>query len=212
MVLKSVIYIPDTPKQTPERRNHVKPYLHRPILPSISLQFSHSPHIFTTLHITLKKSQTHQKHISNEGMLPIPNPKNTAANLTLKSQVIDPQSAVLTNIEVLAYLTANPPRRPPNPPPNLRHWVPSPDLRDHNTVVKEVHISCCLLKLIQIHSSTHTSTKEPENQSYTYTKHQSSNPVFPKERQTERERERGKLTYFYYPDPQLCLPPLTPSL
>ncbi|KAF7625650.1 hypothetical protein AFLA_002503 [Aspergillus flavus NRRL3357] len=54
-------------------------------------------------------------------------------------RVIDPQSAVLTNIEVLAYLTANPPRRPPNPPPNLRHWVPSPDLRDHNTVVKEIH-------------------------------------------------------------------------
>ncbi|KAF7586584.1 hypothetical protein BBP40_008658, partial [Aspergillus hancockii] len=53
--------------------------------------------------------------------------------------IIDPQSAVLTNIEVLAYLTANPPRRPPNPPPNSRHWVPSPDLRDHNTVVKEIH-------------------------------------------------------------------------
>ncbi|KAE8389793.1 hypothetical protein BDV23DRAFT_156510 [Aspergillus alliaceus] len=53
-------------------------------------------------------------------------------------RVIDPQSAVLTNIEVLAYLTANPPRRPPNPPPNSRHWIPSPDLRDHNTVVKEV--------------------------------------------------------------------------
>ncbi|PYH97374.1 hypothetical protein BO71DRAFT_481235 [Aspergillus ellipticus CBS 707.79] len=53
--------------------------------------------------------------------------------------VVDPQSAVLTNIEVLAYVTANPPRRPPNPPPNSRHWVPSPDLRDHNTVVKEIH-------------------------------------------------------------------------
>ncbi|GES61844.1 hypothetical protein ATEIFO6365_0011036100 [Aspergillus terreus] len=53
--------------------------------------------------------------------------------------IIDPQSAVLSNIEVLAYLTANPPRRPPKPPPNSRHWVPSPDLRDHNTVVKEIH-------------------------------------------------------------------------
>ncbi|PLB53244.1 hypothetical protein P170DRAFT_349793, partial [Aspergillus steynii IBT 23096] len=53
--------------------------------------------------------------------------------------IVDPQSAVLTNIEVLAYLTANPPRRPPNPPPNSRNWVPSPDLRDHNTVVKEIH-------------------------------------------------------------------------
>ncbi|GAB1216164.1 hypothetical protein ATERTT37_005369 [Aspergillus terreus] len=54
-------------------------------------------------------------------------------------RIIDPQSAVLSNIEVLAYLTANPPRRPPKPPPNSRHWVPSPDLRDHNTVVKEIH-------------------------------------------------------------------------
>ncbi|GAQ36773.1 hypothetical protein AKAW_02714 [Aspergillus niger] len=53
--------------------------------------------------------------------------------------IVDPQSATLTNIEVLAYLTANPPRRPPNPPPNSRNWVPSPDLRDHNTVVKEIH-------------------------------------------------------------------------
>ncbi|KAH8424182.1 uncharacterized protein LDX57_001937 [Aspergillus melleus] len=54
-------------------------------------------------------------------------------------RIVDPQSAVLTNIEVLAYVTANPPRRPPNPPPNSRNWVPSPDLRDHNTVVKEIH-------------------------------------------------------------------------
>ncbi|KAK1140853.1 hypothetical protein N8T08_009850 [Aspergillus melleus] len=53
-------------------------------------------------------------------------------------RIVDPQSAVLTNIEVLAYVTANPPRRPPNPPPNSRNWVPSPDLRDHNTVVKEL--------------------------------------------------------------------------
>ncbi|KAI9369726.1 hypothetical protein BJX61DRAFT_132907 [Aspergillus egyptiacus] len=56
-------------------------------------------------------------------------------------RVIDPQSAVLTNIEVFAHLSANPPRRPPNPPPgvNQRLWIPSPDLRDHNTVVKEIH-------------------------------------------------------------------------
>ncbi|KAL2861134.1 uncharacterized protein BJX67DRAFT_367113 [Aspergillus lucknowensis] len=56
-------------------------------------------------------------------------------------RIIDPQSATLTNIEVLSYLSANPPRRPPNPPPgvNQRHWIPSPDLRDHNTVVKEIH-------------------------------------------------------------------------
>ncbi|KAJ5386504.1 hypothetical protein N7509_009045 [Penicillium cosmopolitanum] len=55
-------------------------------------------------------------------------------------KILDPQAAVLTNVEVLAYLSANPPRRPPNPPPNARrNWVPSPDLRDHNTVVKEIH-------------------------------------------------------------------------
>ncbi|CAI7596685.1 unnamed protein product [Penicillium manginii] len=55
-------------------------------------------------------------------------------------KILDPQAAVLTNVEVLAYLSANPPRRPPNPPPNSRrNWVPSPDLRDHNTVVKEIH-------------------------------------------------------------------------
>ncbi|KAJ5749261.1 uncharacterized protein N7511_010957 [Penicillium nucicola] len=54
-------------------------------------------------------------------------------------RIIDPQTAVMTNVEVLAYLTSNPPRRPPNPPPNSRNWVPSPDLRDHNTVVKEIH-------------------------------------------------------------------------
>ncbi|CAI7624607.1 unnamed protein product [Penicillium glandicola] len=50
-------------------------------------------------------------------------------------RIIDPQTAVLTNVEVLAYLTSNPPRRPP---PNSGNWAPSPDLRDHNTVVKEV--------------------------------------------------------------------------
>ncbi|KAL4931116.1 uncharacterized protein BDV17DRAFT_257153 [Aspergillus undulatus] len=56
-------------------------------------------------------------------------------------RIISPQSATLTNIEVLSFLTANPPRRPPNAPPgvNQKHWIPSPDLRDHNTVVKEIH-------------------------------------------------------------------------
>ncbi|KAJ5174568.1 uncharacterized protein N7482_000445 [Penicillium canariense] len=54
-------------------------------------------------------------------------------------RILDPQTAVLTNIEVLAYLTSNPPHRPPSRPPNARQWVPSPDLRDHNTVVKEIH-------------------------------------------------------------------------
>ncbi|CAI7635016.1 hypothetical protein PENPOL_c018G09822 [Penicillium polonicum] len=51
-------------------------------------------------------------------------------------RIIDPQTAVLTNVEVLAYLTSNPPRRPP---PSSGNWAPSPDLRDHNTVVKEIH-------------------------------------------------------------------------
>ncbi|KAJ5574082.1 uncharacterized protein N7459_008509 [Penicillium hispanicum] len=62
------------------------------------------------------------------------------ASANPNSKILDPQAAVLTNVEVLAYLSSNPPRRPPNPPPNSnpRQWVPSPDLRDHNTVVKEV--------------------------------------------------------------------------
>ncbi|KAJ5950251.1 uncharacterized protein N7479_008664 [Penicillium vulpinum] len=51
-------------------------------------------------------------------------------------RIIDPQTAIMTNVEVLAYLTSNPPRRPP---PNSGNWAPSPDLRDHNTVVKEIH-------------------------------------------------------------------------
>ncbi|OXV10404.1 hypothetical protein Egran_01835 [Elaphomyces granulatus] len=56
-------------------------------------------------------------------------------------QIVDPQTATLTNVEVLAFLTANPPRRPANllPTSSARNWVPSPDLRDHNTVVKEIH-------------------------------------------------------------------------
>ncbi|BAE60906.1 unnamed protein product [Aspergillus oryzae RIB40] len=96
-------------------------------------------------------------------------------------RVIDPQSAVLTNIEVLAYLTANPPRRPPNPPPNLRHWVPSPDLRDHNTVVKEVHT---LLK--SIFTGTHTiSYLQKNHETISLTPHQSTNSMSPRDRQRE---------------------------
>lgn len=56
-------------------------------------------------------------------------------------KIVDPQNATLTNIEVLSHITTHPPRRPPNPPPNTntRNFVPSPDLRDHNTVIKEIH-------------------------------------------------------------------------
>ncbi|KLJ05995.1 hypothetical protein EMPG_10608 [Blastomyces silverae] len=54
-------------------------------------------------------------------------------------KILEPQSAILTNVEVLAHFSLNPPRRPPNPPPNSRNFTPTPDLRDHNTVVKEFH-------------------------------------------------------------------------
>ncbi|KKZ61927.1 hypothetical protein EMCG_00489 [[Emmonsia] crescens] len=54
-------------------------------------------------------------------------------------KILEPQSAILTNVEVLAHFSLNPPRRPPNQPPNSRNFTPSPDLRDHNTVVKEFH-------------------------------------------------------------------------
>ncbi|KAL2818926.1 hypothetical protein BJX63DRAFT_47992 [Aspergillus granulosus] len=82
-------------------------------------------------------------------------------------RIINPQSATLTNIEVLSFLSANPPRRPPNAPPgvNQRHWIPSPDLRDHNTVVKEIHnyatrLSPHLLRYPQYNSSS-TTTENP---------------------------------------------------
>ncbi|KAI5282320.1 hypothetical protein KEM54_002848, partial [Ascosphaera aggregata] len=40
---------------------------------------------------------------------------------------------------VFAHVSLHPPRKPPQPPPNVVDYVPSPDLRDHNTVVKEFH-------------------------------------------------------------------------
>ncbi|KAF3491432.1 uncharacterized protein GIQ15_00949 [Arthroderma uncinatum] len=52
-------------------------------------------------------------------------------------KVLDPQSATLSNVEVLAHLKLNPPRLPPAPIPNAKNFVPKPDLRDYNTVVKE---------------------------------------------------------------------------
>ncbi|EED19482.1 conserved hypothetical protein [Talaromyces stipitatus ATCC 10500] len=54
-------------------------------------------------------------------------------------KIVDPQTATLTNIEVLAYLTANPPRKSPEAPPGVRNYIPKPDLRDHCTVVTEIH-------------------------------------------------------------------------
>ncbi|KAH8695425.1 hypothetical protein BGW36DRAFT_382669 [Talaromyces proteolyticus] len=54
-------------------------------------------------------------------------------------KIVDPQTATLTNIEVLSYLTANAPRKPPQAPPGARHFNPKPDLRDHCTVVTEIH-------------------------------------------------------------------------
>ncbi|PGH13830.1 hypothetical protein AJ79_03398 [Helicocarpus griseus UAMH5409] len=50
-------------------------------------------------------------------------------------KILEPQSAILTNAEVLAHFTLNAPRRPPI----SKNLTPSPDLRDHNTVVKEFH-------------------------------------------------------------------------
>ncbi|KAI1933543.1 hypothetical protein LOZ66_003694 [Ophidiomyces ophidiicola] len=54
-------------------------------------------------------------------------------------KILEPQSAILTNVEVLAHFTLNPPHRSPQPPPNARNFTPRPDLRDHNTVIKELH-------------------------------------------------------------------------
>ncbi|WEW55008.1 hypothetical protein PRK78_000435 [Emydomyces testavorans] len=54
-------------------------------------------------------------------------------------KILDPQSAILTNVEVLAHFTLNPPHPSPQHPPNARNFTPRPDLRDHNTVVKEFH-------------------------------------------------------------------------
>ncbi|KAK2737313.1 hypothetical protein FQN57_000397 [Myotisia sp. PD_48] len=54
-------------------------------------------------------------------------------------KILDPQSAVLTNVEVLAYLTSNPPHKIPKRPVTAKDYNPKPDLRDHNTVVKEFH-------------------------------------------------------------------------
>ncbi|RAO64854.1 uncharacterized protein BHQ10_000866 [Talaromyces amestolkiae] len=54
-------------------------------------------------------------------------------------KIVDPQTATLTNIEVLSYFTANPPRKSAEAPPGMRNFIPKPDLRDHCTVVTEIH-------------------------------------------------------------------------
>jgi hypothetical protein len=59
--------------------------------------------------------------------------------LTSINQIVDPQTATLTNIEVLSYFTANPPRKSTEAPPGVRNFIPKPDLRDHCTVVTEVN-------------------------------------------------------------------------
>jgi len=54
-------------------------------------------------------------------------------------KIVDPQTATLTNIEVLSYFTANPPRKSPEGPQGVINFVPKPDLRNHCTVVTEIH-------------------------------------------------------------------------
>ncbi|PGH10898.1 nucleolar protein 58 [Polytolypa hystricis UAMH7299] len=81
------------------------------------------------------KSEKKKKKKSKE---PIPNKRKKTPRESNK-QILDPQSATLSNAEVLAHLTLSPPRRPPSTPANARNFIPSPDLRDHNTVVKEFH-------------------------------------------------------------------------
>ncbi|KAL2834891.1 hypothetical protein BDW59DRAFT_155711 [Aspergillus cavernicola] len=80
-------------------------------------------------------------------------------------RIINPQEAILTNIEVHSYLSSNPPRRPPSAPPgvNQRHWIPAPDLRDHNTVVKEIHnyITRLSSHVLRYPSNVNTNTPTP---------------------------------------------------
>ncbi|PYI02233.1 hypothetical protein BO78DRAFT_351911 [Aspergillus sclerotiicarbonarius CBS 121057] len=125
----------------------IKPLLSPPRIPSLFFRVALSTPQSTYIHRSIQ-----DRH--NEGML---------AQLA----IVDPQSAVLTNIEVLAYVTANPPRRPPNPPPNSRHWVPSPDLRDHNTVVKEIHnyVSRLSPHILNYPQYTHLSPSQIQAQS-----------------------------------------------
>ncbi|KAL1953872.1 hypothetical protein VTO42DRAFT_2096 [Malbranchea cinnamomea] len=89
-------------------------------------------------------------------------------------KILDPQSAVLTNVEVLAHFTLNPPRRSPTAPPNSnpRNFTPSPDLRDHNTVVKEfqdyvTRISPHLLKYPSFYPPSSNPTTAPSSSTST---------------------------------------------
>ncbi|CAG8194935.1 unnamed protein product [Penicillium salamii] len=95
-------------------------------------------------------------------------------------KIIDPQTAVLTNVEVLAYLTSNPPRRPPNPPGG--NWVPNPDLRDHNTVIKEIHnyasrLSPHLLRYPRYTARPSSSHSQLQSQAAMTSTLQASNPA-----------------------------------
>lgn len=93
---------------------------------------------------TLQQSiiqSTYNTHNESTSLPPIPFSLLIQTNKTGGKKIVDPQNATLTNIEVLSHITTHPPRRPPNPPPNTntRNFIPSPDLRDHNTVIKEIH-------------------------------------------------------------------------
>ncbi|KAI5293700.1 hypothetical protein KEM52_005303 [Ascosphaera acerosa] len=79
-------------------------------------------------------------------------------------KILEPQSAVLSSAEVLAFVTQHPPRKPPSPPPNVAsaNFVPVPDLRDHNTVVKEFHNYVTRLSPHLLHYPSSTGANESD--------------------------------------------------
>ncbi|KOS42947.1 hypothetical protein ACN38_g6176 [Penicillium nordicum] len=118
-------------------------------------------------------------------------------------KVIDPQTAVLTNVEVLAYLTSNPPRRPP---PSSGNWAPSPDLRDHNTVVKEVRTP--IWSLSSTHGLLWPSKTAPHVPACSGVDQTPNSETRHQETPTIEEKKNNQLTL---PDSQLCKPSLSPS-
>ncbi|KUL91958.1 hypothetical protein ZTR_01141 [Talaromyces verruculosus] len=77
-------------------------------------------------------------------------------------KIVDPQAATLTNIEVLSYFTANPPRKSAEAP-DVRNFIPKPDLRDHCTVVTEIHnyVERTSPHLLAYPRYTHDSSQNP---------------------------------------------------